>query len=70
MREYDAVDAMIERAARQEQDDIDRQSGEFLLAVMDATKEAGSAALLEILDRAHQAAYEKAEVEAREPDES
>jgi len=66
---FDALDAMIERAARQEQDDLDRQSGQFLLDVMDATKEAGSAALFEILDRAHKAAME-AEAEADKPPEA
>ena len=53
MSEYDAIDAMIERMAREEQDDINRKHGQFLLDVADA-RERGEDPLLEVLRRAHQ----------------
>ena len=57
MNEYDARDAMIERAAREEQEELDRKHGQFLLDVADARMQQGSAEdpALELLRRAHQA---------------
>ena len=58
MNEYDAIDAMIERAAREEQEELDRQHGQFLLDVAAARmrhSEAGEEhPALEVLRRAHQ----------------
>jgi hypothetical protein len=56
VNEYDAIDAMIERAAREEQEELDRQHGQFLLDVADARMQQSSAedAALELLRRAHQ----------------
>ena len=56
----DAIDRMIERAAREEQDDIDREQGQFILDAMDAEdrrKRAGDP-LIEAINRAHQAKTE------------
>ena len=36
MNEYDAIDAMIERMAREEQDDINRKQAETLLGMFEA----------------------------------
>ena len=61
MSEYDAIDAMASRLAREEQDDIDRAAGQFILdAAADARERQGRAgdALLEALQRAHQAQVE------------
>jgi hypothetical protein len=58
--EYDAFDAMIDRMAREEQDDIDRKQGQFILDAMDAEdrrKHAGDL-FLEAINRAHQAKTE------------
>jgi hypothetical protein len=58
--EYDALDAMVERMAREEQEDINRQHGQFILDVMaaeDRRKHAGDP-LLEAINRAHQAKVE------------
>jgi hypothetical protein len=59
--EYGAIDAMIDRMAREEQDDIDRNQGQFLLDVMAAEehrKQAGEHPILEAMNRAHQAKVE------------
>ena len=51
-------DAMTQRAAREEQDDLDRTHGEFILAAVDDAKERqgrGDDPLLEVLRKAHQA---------------
>ena len=59
----DAIDRMIERAAREEQDDIDRKQGQFILDAMDAEdrrKQAGNP-LIEAINRAHQAKAEEAD---------
>jgi len=69
--EYDAIDSLLGRIAREEEDDIARESGQFLLSVVNATKEQGSAALLQLLDRAHKAAMKaegEDESEEEEPD--
>ena len=60
MNEYDAIDAMIERAAREEQEEIDRKHGQFLLDVADARMRQGSDEhpALEVLRRAHEAKAE------------
>jgi len=58
MSEGDAVDRMLERMAREEQDDIDRQAGQRILDIMaDASKrrEQGEDPLFETLRQAHQA---------------
>jgi len=56
MSEYDAIDAMVERMAREEQDDLDRSHGEFILDVTAARMQQGGGedALLEAINRAHQ----------------
>jgi hypothetical protein len=55
----DDLDAMIERVAREEQEELGRQHGQFLLdvAAAQADRRQGRAAdpLLELLSRAHQA---------------
>jgi hypothetical protein len=59
--EYDGLDAMVERMAREEQDDIERKHGEHILAATkDARQRQGSAGdpLLEVLRQAHQAKAE------------
>jgi hypothetical protein len=60
--EYDAIDAMIERAAREEQEELNRQHGQFLLDVMDARMQQGSGEhpALEVLRRAHEAKVSEA----------
>jgi len=58
MSEGDAIDRMVERMAREEQDDIDRQAGQRILDIMaDASKrrEQGEDPLFETLRQAHQA---------------
>ena len=57
MNEYDAIDAMIERASREEQEDINRKQGQQILDLM-AAKERGEDPLLEALNRAHRARAE------------
>jgi len=60
MNEGDAIDAMIERMAREEQDDIDRKQGQFILDVVaaeDRRKQAGNS-FIEAINRAHQAKTE------------
>jgi hypothetical protein len=61
MSEYDAIDAMIERTARAEQEEIDRKQGQLLLDVMDARMHQGSEEYpaLEVLRRAHQEQADK-----------
>jgi hypothetical protein len=63
----DELDAIFERMAREEQDDADRQHGQFLLdvAAAQADRRQGRAEdpLLELLRRAQQAEVEKAEQE-------
>jgi hypothetical protein len=58
--DYDAIDAMIERAAIEEQEELDRSHGQFLLDVMDARMQQGSGEhpALEVLRQAHQAKAE------------
>jgi hypothetical protein len=55
--EYDALDAMVERMAREEQEGLDRARGQFILDVVaaeDRRKHAGDP-LIEAISRAHQA---------------
>ena len=62
MSEGDAIDAMLERMAREEQDDIDRQAGQRILDIMaDASKrrEQGEDPVFETLRQAHQAKAEE-----------
>ena len=64
MSEYDAIDAMIERAAREEQDDLDRAHGQHILNVTDYARRSqrqGSAddPLVQVLRQAHQAKVEE-----------
>jgi hypothetical protein len=56
--EYDALDTMVERMAREEQDDLDRQHGQFILDVTAARNNQRVDPLVEILNRAHQAKVE------------
>jgi hypothetical protein len=56
--EYDALDAMVERMAREEQDDLDQQHGQHILDVMAAKTNQGVDPLLEAINRAHQAKAE------------
>ena len=62
MNEYDAIDSMIERAAREEQEELDRKHGQFLLDVADSRMRQGGDEhpALEVLRRAHR---EQAEAE-------
>ena len=52
----DAIDATGERAAREEQEELNRSHGQFLLDVADARMQQGSEEhpALEVLRRAHQ----------------
>ena len=61
--EYDAIDAMVERMAREEQEDLDRQHGQFILDVMAAKNNQGVDPLLEAINRAHQAKAQEADKE-------
>ena len=65
MNEYDAINAMIERAAREEQEELNRQHGQFLLDVMDARMQQGGGEhpALEVLHRAHEAKVSEAETD-------
>ena len=53
----DALDAMIERIAREEQDDLDRAHGQHILDLTSAKGQQDNAEdlILEILRQAHQA---------------
>ena len=55
----DAIDAMIERVAREEQEEIDKAHGQSILDAV-AAKERGEDPLIQALNKAHQA---KAEAE-------
>ena len=61
----DAIDRYIERVAREEEDDIDRQHGQFILDVTAARMQQGGGedALLEAINRAHQAKASEAEAD-------
>jgi hypothetical protein len=65
--EGDAIDAMVERMAREEQDDIDRAAGQFILdAVADHQRRRQDNAehpVLEVLRKAHQAKASEAEAD-------
>jgi hypothetical protein len=65
VNEYDAIDAMIERAAREEQEELDRSHGQHLLDIATARMQQGSAEdpALEVLRRAHQAQAEETDNE-------
>jgi hypothetical protein len=55
MREEDALDAILERVAREEQEDLERAHGQFLLDIAAAARERrGKDPLLEVLQKAHQ----------------
>jgi hypothetical protein len=56
---------MSERIAREEQDDLDRKHGQFLLDIADARMQQGSAEdpALQLLRRAHQAKASEAEAD-------
>jgi myo-inositol catabolism protein IolC len=56
--EYDAIDAMIERAAREEQEELNRARGQQILNMVAAQRESASDLLLEAISRAHQAKAE------------
>jgi hypothetical protein len=56
--EHDAIDAMIERAAREEQERIDREHGQHILDIAAAHPSARDP-LIETLRRAHQAKADK-----------
>jgi hypothetical protein len=57
MSEGDAIDRMVERMAREEQEALDRSHGQQILDVATA-KERGEDPLLEALNRAHRAKAE------------
>jgi hypothetical protein len=63
VNEYDAIDAKLryERAAREEQEELDRRHGQFLLDVMAARMQQGSGEdpALVVLRRAHQSKAEE-----------
>jgi hypothetical protein len=55
MREEDALDAILERVAREEQEDLERAHGQFLLDIEAAARERRRKdPLLELLEQAHQ----------------
>jgi hypothetical protein len=55
MREEDALDAKLERVAREEQEELDRAHGQHLLDIeAAATERRGKDPLLELLQKAHQ----------------
>jgi len=55
MREDDALDAILERDAREEQEELDRAHGQFLLDLAAAqTDRRRNDPLLELLEQAHQ----------------
>lgn len=55
----DAIDAMIERAAREEQDELDRSHGQHILDITaDARERRREDPLLEAIRRAHKAKAE------------
>ena len=53
----DATSRYLERAAREEQEELDRAQGEQILEIATA-KDRGAHPLLEVLNRAHQAKAE------------
>jgi hypothetical protein len=55
------LDAMPERTAREEQDDLDRAHGQHILDVTDYAKEREQDPLVQILRQAHQAKAEDSE---------
>jgi hypothetical protein len=57
VNEYDAIDAMIERAAREEQEELERAHGQSILDAV-AAKERREDPLLEVLSRSYQAKAE------------
>jgi hypothetical protein len=61
MSEYDATDLMIERTAREEQEELDRAHGQQILDATAARLRQGSVEdpLLEVLSRAHKAKAEE-----------
>jgi len=58
MNDYDAIDAMIERMAREEQAEIEKAHGQQILGLMAARNNQGVHPLLEAINRAHQAKAE------------
>jgi hypothetical protein len=63
MSEYDDVDAMIERMAREEQDEINRKHGQQLLDIFAARNNQGAEPFLEAMNQAHQAKASEAEAD-------
>jgi hypothetical protein len=61
MSEYDAIDAMIERAAREEQEKIDRERGQHILDLWAARRTSAEDSLADLLRRAHQSKAEAGE---------
>ena len=57
MNEGDAIDRMLERMAREEQEALDRAHGQHILDAV-AAKKRGEDPLLEAISRAHQAKAE------------
>ena len=62
MREYDAKAAMLERAEREEQEELNRERGQHILDLWAAKRDNASDPLIETLRRAHRA---KAEADER-----
>ena len=56
--EYDAFDAMIERAAREEQEKLDRERGQHILDIYEARRNAPNP-ILDAINRAYQAKAEE-----------
>jgi hypothetical protein len=55
MSEEDALDAILERVAREEQEELDRAHGQHLLDIEAAARERSRKdPLLELLEQAHQ----------------
>ena len=63
MSEHDAIDAIPERTAREEQEDLERKHGEQILDMLDARNSQGAEPFLEALNQAHQAKASEAETD-------
>jgi hypothetical protein len=61
--EYDPIDAMIERAAREEQEKMDREHGQHILDMVAARRNAPDP-LIEDLERAQRAKAQRAKAQA------
>jgi hypothetical protein len=58
--EYDALDAMVERMAREEQDDIERNQGEAILEMLTAGRQERDKELSKLFNEAWRASLASA----------